>query len=237
MFVVGIIPARYKSTRFPGKPLAEISGKTMIQRVYEQAKKCSLLSKIIVATDDKEIFEHVITFGGEAVMTRESHTSGTERCNEVAKKKYPSADIIINIQGDQPYIDPDQISTLIKLFNNTEVSIGTLAKKIDTIEDMQNPNCVKVIFNAQNRAVNFCRKVKNLEEEESYYKHIGIYGYKIKTLTEICNLEKSKNEIKEQLEQLRWIDNNYTINVGITTIDSVSVDTLEDILNIRSNLR
>jgi len=237
MFVVGIIPARYKSTRFPGKPLAEISGKTMIQRVYEQAKKCSLLSKIIVATDDKEIFEHVITFGGKAVMTKENHASGTERCNEVAKKKYPSADIIINIQGDQPYIDPDQISTLIKLFNNTEVSIGTLAKKIDTIEDMQNPNCVKVIFDAQNRAVNFCRKVKNPKEGESYYKHIGIYGYKIKTLTEICNLEKSKNEIKEQLEQLRWIDNNYTINVGITTIDSVSVDTLEDILNIRSNLR
>ena len=237
MFVVGIIPARYKSTRFPGKPLAEISGKTMIQRVYEQAKKCSLLSKIIVATDDKEIFEHVITFGGEAVMTKKSHASGTERCNEVAKKKYPSADIIINIQGDQPYIDPDQISTLIKLFNNTEVSIGTLAKKIDTIEDMQNPNCVKVMFDVQNRAVNFCRQVKSPKEGEVYYKHIGIYGYKIKTLTEICNLKKSKNEIKEQLEQLRWIDNNYTIKVGTTTIDSLSVDTLEDILNIRSNLR
>ena len=237
MFVVGIIPARYKSTRFPGKPLAEISGKTMIQRVYEQAQKCSLLSKIIVATDDKEIFEHVITFGGEALMTKEIHTSGTERCNEVAKKKYPSADIIINIQGDQPYIDPDQISTLIKLFNNTEVSIGTLAKKIDAIEDMQNPNYVKVMFDTQNRAVNFCRKVKNTEEGKSYYKHIGIYGYKIKTLNEICNLESSKNEIKEQLEQLRWMDNNYTIKVGITSIDSISVDTLEDILNIESHLR
>ena len=237
MFIVGIIPARYNSTRFPGKPLVEISGKTMIQRVYEQAKKCSLLSKVIVATNNNKIFDHVITFGGEAVMTKESHASGTERCNEVAKKKYPSADIIINIQGDQPYLNPDQISTLIKLFNNTEISIGTLAKKIDAIEDIQNPNCVKVMFDKQNRAVNFCRKVKNIEEGKLYYKHIGIYGYKIKTLNEICDLEESKHEIKEQLEQLRWIDNNYTINIGITTIDSISIDTLEDILNIGSNLR
>ena len=237
MFIVGIIPARYNSTRFPGKPLVEISGKTMIQRVYEQAKKCSLLSKVIVATNNNKIFDHVITFGGEAVMTKESHASGTERCNEVAKKKYPSADIIINIQGDQPYLNPDQISTLIKLFNNTEISIGTLAKKIDAIEDIQNPNCVKVMFDKQNRAVNFCRKVKNIEEGKLYYKHIGIYGYKIKTLNEICDLEESKHEIKEQLEQLRWMDNNYTINIGITTIDSISIDTLEDILNIGSNLR
>ena len=237
MKVVGIIPSRYKSSRFPGKPLADILGKSMIQRVYEQCKKCSLLSKVIVATDDKRIYNHVLGFGGEAMMTSETHESGTERCNEVAQKFYVNYDLIVNIQGDEPFIDPKQISELVNVFNNTKIEIGTLAKKITNLDIIKDRNCPKVSFDKDGIALNFCREISDFSKKQSYFKHIGIYAYKTKVLNEICKLRQSNNEKKESLEQLRWLDNGCEIKVGVTTFESMSVDTPEDILRIEAEMR
>src|SRR5437879_3087564 len=154
--VLGIIPARYASTRFPGKPLVDIAGKSMIQRVYEQAKKCTGLTEVIVATDDDRIFEHVAGFGGIAVMTSSDHQSGTDRCAEVAKM-HPTYDVIINIQGDEPYIDPEQITKLINCFNDADTQIATLIKKVLTEQELHNTNSPKVIVNKQSEAIYFSR--------------------------------------------------------------------------------
>lgn len=236
MKVVGIIPSRYKSTRFPGKPLADILGKSMIQRVYEQCKKCSLLAEVIVATDDKRILNHVLAFGGKAVMTSETHESGTDRCNEVAQKFYANYDLIVNIQGDEPFIKPEQISELITLFNSPEIKIGTLAKMINTLDVLKDKNCPKAIFKLDGIALNFCRVISSFSKKQPYFKHIGIYAYKTKVLAEICKLIQSKNEKKENLEQLRWLDNGYEIKVGVTMFESLSVDTPDDILRIEAKM-
>ena len=236
MKVIGIIPSRYASTRLPGKPLIDILGKSMIQRVYEQCKKSKSLSKLIVATDDQRIYTHVLSFGGEAVMTSKAHETGTKRCNEVVQNLNEHVDIIINIQGDEPFINPLQIEEIITLFNNSEVQIGTLAKKIDDIKILSDRNTPKAIFDKEQNAINFCRKIAKISNEDIYYKHIGIYAYKKNILEEICRLPQSQNEIQEQLEQLRWLDNNYKIKVGITHFDSLSIDTANDIEKIEQEI-
>jgi len=236
MKVIGIIPSRYESSRFPGKPLADILGKSMIQRVYEQCKKSPSLSQVIIATDDERIFNHVIDFGGKVIMTSNSHPSGTDRCNEVIQSLEEKYDIAINIQGDEPYINPEQIDQVAALFSSAEISIATLAKKIEDENIITDINSPKAIFDANGIAVDFCRKITNPNQEKPYFKHIGIYGYLTKTLAEICKLPPSNNEITERLEQLRWLDNKYLIKVGITTHEGISVDTLEDIEKIKAQM-
>ena len=237
MKIIGIIPSRYGSSRFPGKPLANILGKSMIQRVYEQCEKASSLSKVIVATDNQKIFNHVLSFGGKVIMTSESHPSGTDRCNEVIQSLEEEYDIAINIQGDEPYINPEQIDQLASLFSSKEVSIATLAKKIEDQNIISDENSPKAIFDKNGIAVNFCRIINSPSAEKTYFKHIGIYGYLTKTLSEICKLPSSKNELKERLEQLRWLDNKYLIKVGITTHSVLSVDTPKDIEKIQAQMR
>lgn len=236
MKIIGIIPARYASSRFPGKPLADILGKSMIQRVYEQCKKASSLSKVIVATDDELIFNHVLEFGGKVIITSNSHPSGTDRCNEVIQSLNEKYDVAINIQGDEPYINPEQIDKVASLFSSENVSIATLAKKIEDESIIADINSPKAIFDTNGIALNFCREITDISNEKTYFKHIGIYGYLTKTLAEICELPPSDNEIKEGLEQLRWLDNKYLIKVGITTHEGLSIDTPEDIEKIKAQM-
>ncbi len=237
MKVIGIIPSRYASTRFPGKPLANILGKSMIERVYNQAKKCTVLSEVIVATDDERIYNHVVGFGGKAAMTSSNHPSGTDRCNEVLSQQKESYNIVVNIQGDEPYIDPEQIEQVVQLFTEKEVQISTLAKKIDSVDVIKDENSPKAIFDHNGIAINFCRTIAKYNPNTTYYKHIGIYAYRAKILTEICKLSPSENELKERLEQLRWLDNNYLIRVGVTTHEGISVDTPNDIEKIKAQIR
>ena len=237
MEIVGIIPSRYNSVRLPGKPLINILGKSMIQRVYEQCLKSNKLSDIIVATDDKRIYNHVLSFNGKVVMTAKTHKSGTERCNEAVKKLEKSYDIIVNIQGDEPFIDPLQIDEVTQLFNNPNIEIGTLAKKIEDIEIIKDENSPKAIFDDKGNAINFIRKIPIISNESTYYKHIGLYAYKSDVLQKICQLPPSKNELKEKLEQLRWLDNSFNIKVGITKYQSVSVDTTNDTKKIKEQMR
>jgi 3-deoxy-manno-octulosonate cytidylyltransferase (CMP-KDO synthetase) len=237
MNILGIIPARYASTRFPGKPLVDISGKTMIQRVYEQAKKCSSFADVVVATDDDRIFDHVLGFDGKAVMTSSEHQSGTDRCAEVASK-HPEYDIIINIQGDEPYIDPEQITKLAACFNDPGTQIATLVKKIHTVEELHNANSPKVLINKLSEAIYFSRSplphIRGQEPQNwlnyyTYFKHIGIYGYRADVLQQITKLPVSSLEKAESLEQLRWIENGYKIKVAETELETVAVDTPEDL--------
>ncbi len=236
MQIIGIIPSRYGSSRFPGKPLSDILGKSMIQRVYEQCKKSHSLSKVIVATDDELIFNHVLSFGGKVIMTSSAHPSGTDRCNEVIQSLEEKYDVAINIQGDEPYINPEQIDQIASLFYSKNVSIATLAKKIEDKNIITDINSPKAIFDTNGIALNFSRKISNPSQDDDYFKHIGIYGYLTKTLTEICQLPQSDNEINEGLEQLRWLDNKYIIKVGITTHEGISVDTPEDIEKIKAQM-
>ena len=237
MKVIGIIPARYASSRFPGKPLADILEKSMIQRVYEQCKKANSLSEVIVATDDNRIFNHVISFGGKALMTTTTHLSGTDRCNEVIQSLETKYDIAINIQGDEPFINPEQINQIVSLLSSPEISIATLARKIESLSLLADVNSPKAIFDKNGIAQNFCRNITQINPNQTYYKHIGIYGYRAQTLAEICKLPASENEKTERLEQLRWLDNGYKIKVGITTHKSLSVDTPEDIGKIKAQMR
>ena len=241
MKILGIIPARYASTRFPGKPLVDIQGKSMVQRVYEQASKCKSLSAVVVATDDDRIFSHVQNFGGKAVMTSSQHPSGTDRCMEALEKFGGNYDIVINIQGDEPFIQPEQLEQLILCFSNAATQIATLAKKIESVEDLVNVNLPKIIFNQNNKALYFSRspipgqKSANHSDwlsQHSYYRHIGLYGYRTTVLKEITQLSLSPLEITESLEQLRWLEAGYHISVGITTFNSVGIDTPEDLEKI-----
>ena len=237
MKVIGIIPSRYASSRFPGKPLVDILGKSMIQRVYEQCQECTALDEVIVATDDDRICNHVLKFGGKAIMTASSHPSGTDRCNEVIQTIQEQYDIVINIQGDEPFINPKQIDQVASLFNSDKVSIATLVKKIEDEVLITDENSPKAIFDENGIALNFCRITPKYSTGKDYFKHIGIYGYRTQTLAEICELQPSENELKERLEQLRWLDHNYQIKVGITTYEGVSIDTPEDIKKIKAQMR
>jgi len=239
MKILGIIPSRYASSRFPGKPLANINGKSMIQRVYEQAGKAQVLSKVIIATDDHRIYNHVKSWGGEVMMTSAKHGSGTDRCQEVLNKQNEHFDIIVNIQGDEPYIDPSQIENVTKSFTNKETQIASLTKKITSLEELFNPNCVKVVFGEKMQALYFSRStipyLRGVKEQDylqhaEFYKHIGLYAYRAEVLNEISEMPHSKLEKAESLEQLRWLEAGYKISMEVTTLEGLSVDTPEDLL-------
>mgnify|MGYP001095162723 CR=1 FL=1 len=239
MKIVGIIPARYGSTRFPAKALADIAGKPMIQRTFEQAAKCKSLHSVVVATDHQEIYDCVIGFGGDAVMTNEAHQSGTDRCFEAMALQKEAFDYVINIQGDEPFINPEQITQLANLLDGT-TQLATLVKTIETAEEIFNPNVVKAIFKANGDAIYFSRNPipfgRNHEQlswhkNHTYYKHIGIYAYRSDVLKQITALSVSLLEKAESLEQLRWIENNYTIKTAITHYNSIGIDTPEDLAN------
>ncbi|MDA9120602.1 3-deoxy-manno-octulosonate cytidylyltransferase [Flavobacteriales bacterium] len=227
--IAGIIPSRYASTRFPAKPLVDIAGKSMIQRVYEQASKAGSLSDVIVATDDQRIFDHVASFGGKVVMTSSEHQSGTDRCAEVLDG-LSNVDVIINIQGDEPFIEPEQINQLAACFENPETRIATLIKKIDNVEDLQSDTVVKVSRTQSNKAINFSRKAFSSLADS--YKHIGIYAYRSHTLKTISKLPQSERELSERLEQLRWLDNGFEMQLAETEHESNSVDTPEDLTRL-----
>ena len=236
MKFIGIIPARYASTRFPGKPLAILGGKPVIQRVYEQV--VSVLGEAYVATDDERIFQAVEQFGGQAVMTRSDHKSGTDRIEEAAQKLNTDADVIINVQGDEPFIQPSQIETLMHLFDAPETQIGTLGKQFESIEAIENPNSPKIVTDNRGFALYFSRSVipyirgKERNEwfgEYPFLKHLGIYAYRREVLAEVTKLPQSSLEKAESLEQLRWLQNGYRIRVGMTDIETVGIDTPEDL--------
>lgn len=244
MKILGIIPSRYASTRFPGKPLAVIDGKSMIRRVYEQASKSGLLTKVIVATDDERIFRHVEDFGGHVLMTSSDHLNGTSRCWDALEQSDENYDAVINIQGDEPFIEPEQINQLAKLFENSKIEIATLIKKIDNKEDVFNPNVVKAVFDVNNRALLFSRQaipfLRGLKQEDwistqAYYKHIGIYGYRKDVLKKLVKLLPTDLEQAENLEQLRWLENGFQINIEITAFEGVSIDTPEDLLKLTNS--
>lgn len=236
MKFIAIIPARYASTRFPGKPLAVLGGKTVIQRVYEQA--ISILSEAYVATDDDRIFQTVESFGGRAVMTRADHKSGTDRIEEAAEKIGTDADVIINIQGDEPFVQASQILTLQHLFDAKETQIGTLGKRFDSMDAVMNPNSPKIVCDRRGFALYFSRNVipylrgrdvQDWLEHFPYLKHLGIYAYRREVLREVTTLPQSPLEMAESLEQLRWLENGYRIRVGLTDEETVGIDTPDDL--------
>lgn len=239
MKFVGIIPARYASTRFPGKPLAMLGGKTVIQRVYEQVKDC--FDDLYVATDDERIASCVNEFGGKYVMTSPDCKNGTERCLDAYKNLNLQCDVIVNIQGDEPFIQRKQVDALMACFDSAETDIATLVKpfeKADGLERLECPNSPKVIMNADGFAIYFSRSVipylRGVEKEQwlenhVFYKHLGIYAYRTDVLKEITVLEQSPLEKVESLEQLRWLENGYKIKVGITDIETIGIDTPEDL--------
>jgi len=237
MDFIGIIPARYQSVRFPGKPLVDLAGKPMIVRTYEQVSKVKRLSKVVVATDDQRIYEAVRSSGGNAVMTAQTHTSGTERCAEaLAGLDYvPNKTVVLNIQGDEPFIQPEQIEELMTCFDNSDTQIATLIKKIETEEMLQNPNVVKVAINNNGKALYFSRFaipfLRNGDFKETiFYKHIGIYAYRAEVLNEIVKLPISSLEKAESLEQLRWLQAGYEIQTLATQHkDTIGIDTPEDL--------
>ena len=250
MKFIGIIPARYASTRFPGKPLAMLGGKTVIQRVYEQVS--SVIDNVCVATDDDRIREAVEAFGGRVVMTSADHKSGTDRICEAYKKLYPSPDtssspkIIINIQGDEPFIQPSQIKTVMDCFNDSNTQIATLGKPFTDIEALKNPNSPKIVVDNQDYAMYFSRSVipyiRGKEETEwigsyPFLKHIGLYAYRADVLEAITKLPQSSLELAESLEQLRWLQNGYRIKVGLTDVETIGIDTPEDLQKAEDLLR
>jgi 3-deoxy-manno-octulosonate cytidylyltransferase (CMP-KDO synthetase) len=290
MKILGVIPARFASTRFPGKPLVEIDGKSMIQRVYEQAKQCKSLARVVVATDDERIFDHVKSFGGDVFMTSATHQSGTDRCAEVVEylnfeiqttffdsdsapvidKILPNFESIftavINIQGDEPFIQPEQIEKIASILRGPflgnlklkikdegasmssnppietpSFDIATLVKSIDNQSDIDNPNVVKAVFSESGRALYFSRSpipfLRNLDKKEwaqsgQFFKHIGLYGYKTSVLLDIAKLAQSPLEKSESLEQLRWLENGYSIGVAETNLETIGIDTPEDLKKI-----
>lgn len=236
MKVIAIIPARYASTRFPGKPLAMLAGKPVIQHVYEQVKK--VLPEAWVATDDGRIFNAVKQFGGKAVMTRADHKSGTDRIEEAAEKIGTDADIIINIQGDEPFIQPSQIETICRQFDDVSTQIATLGKPFTSMEAVENTNSPKIVIDNNGFALYFSRSVipfvRGIDraqwlEHYPYIKHLGIYAYRREVLQEITKLPQSPLEKAESLEQLRWLQNGYRIRVGITNVETVGIDTPDDL--------
>jgi len=236
----GIIPARYASSRFPGKPLALIGTKSMIQRVYEQAAKS--LSLVYIATDDLRIFEAVTNFGGKAIMTSPDHMSGTDRCEEavgaIISETGRDVEVVINIQGDEPFIRPEQIDLLMNCFEDNRVEIATLVRKVEKGEDIFNPNQPKVVVNGEGDAIYFSRAaipylrdvgVESWTENHTYYKHIGLYAYRREVLRKLTALPRTPLEISESLEQLRWIENGFSIRTAVTRWESIGIDTPDDL--------
>lgn len=247
MKVLGIIPSRYQSTRFPGKPLADIMGKSMIFRVYEQASKSTHINKLIVATDDERIANHVKDFNGQVMMTSESHENGTSRCLEVLEtlnKQGEEFDVVVNIQGDEPFIQPAQIDQIIGLFSDKKTEIASLSSPITEKKELFDPNVVKVVMDPEGRALYFSRQtipfVRGFEpdawlDKNTFYKHIGIYAYRSGILKKINALKTTRLEKTEKLEQLRWLENSFVIRLGITDYKGVGIDTPEDITKLINN--
>lgn len=239
MKFIGIIPARYASTRFPAKPLALLGGKTVIERVYTQVK--DVLDDAVVATDDQRIFDAVEAFGGKAVMTSIYHKSGTDRVQEAYEKLNTPYDVIVNIQGDEPFIQPEQIRALMQCFDDKQTHIATLVKPFTSQDGwaaLQNPNSPKVVLDDNRYALYFSRSVipylRGIEQSEwlsthTFYKHIGLYAYRSDVLAEITALPQSPLEMVESLEQLRWLQAGYHIKVGISQIETIGIDTPEDL--------
>lgn len=235
----GIIPARFASTRFPGKPLALIGGKTMIQRVYEKAS--SVLKHVYVATDDERIANAVKEFGGNVIITSPNHQSGTDRCYEALCNTGEKFDVVINIQGDEPFIDPSQIKALMDCFDDSQTQIATMAKKIspkDGMAYLENPNHPKLVVNSKDEAMYFSRSVipylRGTDKNEwlskyVYLKHLGIYAYRADILAQITSLTPSTLELAESLEQLRWLENGFRIKICYTDIETIGIDTPEDL--------
>lgn len=238
MKFIGIIPARYASSRFPGKPLADMKGKPMIQRVYEQVSL--VLDNVCVATDHPDIENAVKAFGGRVVRSIKEHPSGTDRCCEAYHLLGGNEDVVINIQGDEPFIKPEQIRAIISCFDNPDTEIATLVRVFDPAEGweaLSNPNSPKVILTNRSEAIAFSRSVipylRNVDKEEwlarhTYYKHIGMYAFKAATLDAITRLPQSSLEVAESLEQMRWIENGYRIKVAVTTQETIGIDTPDD---------
>ena len=228
MKVIAIIPARFDSTRFPGKPLAKLGNKYIIQHVYEQAKKSGLFAEVIVGTDDQRIFEVVNGFGGKVTLTSKKHKSGTDRVAEVCEKMSccKDADVIINVQGDEPFISEKPLKKLIEAFNDPEVMVASLMHEL--LKDIDNPNVVKVICDENNDALNFSR-TPNPESRIPNYKHIGVYAFRRKTLFEFVQLPESKLEKIEKLEQLRLLENGYKIRMVLTSYKGIGIDTPKDL--------
>ena len=236
MKFIGIIPARYASSRFPGKPLANLGGKPVIQRVYEQVS--SVLDTVYVATDDQRIFDCVLAFGGKVVMTSPHHQSGTDRIEEAIQKIGGRYDVVINIQGDEPFVQPSQIRTVCDCFEDPGTQIATLGKPFTSMEAVENPNSPKIVVDNKGFALYFSRSmipyVRGVEKAEwlthyPFLKHLGIYAYRTQVLAEITNLPQSSLELAESLEQLRWLQNGYRIKVGITNEETVGIDTPADL--------
>ena len=238
MRFIAIIPARYASSRFPGKPLIDMKGLPMIQRVYEQVKKS--VDEVWIATDDSRIYDAVQAFGGKVVMTSSEHKSGTDRIREAYSKIGHEFDVIINVQGDEPFIQPEQINALKNCFDSNEVELATLVKpfmKEDGFEPLFNPNSPKVVVNKKNEAIYFSRSIipyiRDVDhtkwlDNHVFYKHIGMYAYRVDVLNEITELPQSSLEKAESLEQLRWIENGYRIKVGYTEVETIGIDTPQD---------
>ena len=239
MKFIAIIPARYASTRFPAKPLAMLGGKRVIERVYEQV--AGVLDDAVVATDDERIYDAVRAFGGKVEMTSTEHRSGTDRCWEAYCKQGGEFDVVINVQGDEPFIQPSQLQALKECFNSPDIDIATLVKPFaesDGIAALENPNSPKVVVDNQKRALYFSRSVipylRGVEKQEwlrrhTFYKHIGIYGFRTEILKAVTSLPQSSLEIAESLEQLRWLENGYKIGVGISDVETIGIDTPEDL--------
>lgn len=245
MSILGIIPARFASTRFPGKPLIDIKGRSMILRVYDQALLSEVFQDVLVATDDERIFNHVRSAGYHAVMTSATHRSGTERCKEaleIREKEFGiQHDHIINIQGDEPYIHPEQIRKVASLLAAGDAQLATLAKLITRREEIFDPNVVKVVFSQDMYALYFSRspipylrEVNEIQwnKKQAHYKHIGIYGFKTEVLKMVGRLPEGILEKHESLEQLRWLENGLQIKLDLTGLESVSIDTPEDLSKI-----
>ena len=246
--ILAIIPARYASTRFEGKPLVDIFGKTMIERVYNKAVKS--FKYVVVATDDARIEQNVLAFGGRVVMTSTSHRSGTDRCNEALSKTEKllnmTFDIVVNIQGDEPFVDTTQLESLTACFDDIDCDIATLVKPFSAEEDIFNENSPKVVLSKKGYAIYFSRSVipfirgverADWQKRQTFYKHIGLYGYRSEVLREITSLDAGELEQCESLEQLRWLENGYKIKSAITTVESYAIDTPEDLESVLNRFK
>ena len=247
MKFIAIIPARYGSPRFPGKPLAMLGGRPVIQRVYEQV--AGVLDDAVVATDDERIYDTVLAFGGRAEMTSPDHKSGTDRCWEAYLKQGKTYDVVVNVQGDEPFVRASQLEAVKRCFDDPATDIATLVRPFaatDGLEALENPNSPKVVLNKNWNALYFSRSIipfqRNADKEDwlkghTYYKHIGLYAYRTEVLKEITALPQSSLELAESLEQLRWLENGYKIKVGISDVETIGIDTPQDLKHAEEFLK
>lgn len=230
---LAIIPARYASSRFPGKPLIELKGKSMIQHVFDRVKNGNLFDKVVVATDDQRIYDHVKGFGGNVEMTKTQHETGTDRCGELVANKYVDYDIVVNIQGDEPLVSTQQLNTLINAFQEDQVKIATLGIHTSEAAEINDPNRIKIVLDKFQNALYFSRSpipfLRNESSDFKYIRHIGLYAFRTKTLLELVELNQGTLEKLESLEQLRWMENGYKINVQFTSIETPNIDVPEDV--------